>query len=266
MKQFPIILFITITLSVNAQTESTDTLSISKNITPATTPQQETTTIPHSPTYEYTPGHNTNNAQGANFTTKTFPGIHLTPGAANILDWKNGGIFVTGSAQTLQGLMNIQNGSINAYQQIGKLKIDIFGEATKYGYYRGLSTTYGYGGSLSYNINDHLSITTFGTYTTTPGFMTPGMAGYINTTNFGGYINYRINDHWGVKTGVHTYKSIMNNSWQTQPMVTPYFRLSNGQEIGIDIGSILYNLLINIHSGSFRGNPTIAPPTMQDMH
>ena len=69
---------------------------------------------------------------------------------------------------------------------------------------------------------------------------------------------------FGVKAGAQTYRSIMDNSWHTQPMVVPYFRLG-GNDIGIDVGGILYNIFVNANGGK-RSNPTIAPPGLKDMH
>ena len=47
-------------------------------------------------------------------------------------------------------------------------------------------------------------------------------------------------------------------------MVMPYFKLG-GSDIGIDVGGILYNILVNANGG-YRSNPTIAPPKFGDMH
>lgn len=132
----------------------------------------------------------------------------------------------------------------------------------KYGYFNGLTTSYGIGGSLSYRINDRLSVTMFGNYYTPTGNVNPAMAGYISLPSFGGYVDYRFSERWGVKVGAQSYRTSDTGRWHTQPMVIPYYRLSEKAEIGVDVGGILYNIIRSSRGKSFQnmGNPTIPPP------
>lgn len=269
MKKIFVLVFALLSISAYAQTEKGDTIAVSGNKIRVESPnfQAGGGTNNSGAHYDYTPPTDISSEKTFDLSKFRISGFEYTPGVAPIKNWGTGGIYATGSSTEYVGLMNVQSGSLNLWQQAGNFTFNVYGDAAKYGFYRGLSTTYGVGGSMTYDINDRIGITAFGSYTTTPGFGTPGMAGYINTTNFGGYLNYKIGDRWGVKVGAQTYRSIMNNGWQTQPMVIPYFKLGNGSELGIDVGGILYNILKNTHSGPFKGgNPTIAPPTMIDMH
>lgn len=192
------------------------------------------------------------------------PPMSFTPGIADIASWGSGGVYAAGGRANLPGLMGIESGSINFVQQMGPVTLSLFGSAEKYGWFRGLSTTYGFGGALSYRFSDNLSMTVFGSYNSPAGIMQPAMMGYVSAPVIGGYLDWRFHPHWGVKAGVQSYRSIAYGRWETQPMVIPYYRTSSGAEIGIDVGGILYQVIRSAASGSGSnwgnpGNPTIDP-------
>lgn len=177
--------------------------------------------------------------------------------------WRNGGLVGSVSSEVLPGMMGIESGGFALTQDFGKFSIAAYGEALKYGYYGGLSRSFGFGGSMTYRANEKLSFTLFGSYYTSPGFATPAMAGYMNIPTFGGYMDYKFNDHWGMKVGAQSYRSMYGNHWQTQPILTPYYRVSKDVELGIDVGGILYQLLELNKDKKMRhyGNPTMGPPS-----
>ncbi len=195
----------------------------------------------------------------------TLPPLGFTPGVANIASWGSGGVYADGGRAHLQGLMGIETGSVNFMQQMGPVTVTLFGSTTKYGYFRGLSTTYGFGGALTYRFSDNLSMTVFGSYNSAAGITQPAMMGYVSTPVFGGYLDWRFHPHWGVKAGAQSYRSIAYGRWETQPMVIPYYRTSSGAEIGIDVGGIIYQVIRSAASGNGSsnwgnpGNPTIDP-------
>lgn len=180
-----------------------------------------------------------------------------------IAGWGTGGVSAAMGAATMPGLMGVESGSVWIHQSIGALTLAASADAIKYGFFRGLETQYGFSGSLTYDFNDNLSATMFGSYHTAPhGFMTPAMMGYVAIPTLGGFMDWRINDRWGVKMGAQGYRSPINHQWELQPMVVPYFRLNKKTEIGVDVGGILYNL-IRWNTGKQIGrigNPTIPPP------
>jgi hypothetical protein len=199
----------------------------------------------------------------------------VLPGQATLMNWGGGGVVATGQQQSIPGLMGIESGNIALIQQLGDFTLTAHGAVSKYGYYRGLSTQWGFGGSLSYRVNDNLSFTAFGSYASNAGIYNPALVGNINSSMFGGYANYLFgNSHFGMKVGAQSYYSVFSQHWQAQPIVMPYYRTNGGAEIGVDVGGILYNVLrsaINgkkaLPNGSFNGsrNPTIDPrPTVLD--
>jgi len=191
------------------------------------------------------------------------PVFAFVPGVADIVSWGSGGVYASGSRENLPGLMGIESGALNFRQQIGAFTLTMFGSAVKYGYFRGLSTSYGFGGELSYRINDNLGITLFGAYYSPAGISQAAMMGNVNVSTFGGYVDWRFHEHWGVKVGARSYRSVAyGGRWETLPVVTPYYRTSGGAEFGVDLGGILYEVVRNASGKKWGGygNPTIGRP------
>lgn len=201
--------------------------------------------------------------------TSIFPAAERTfdakgyalPGKVIFPLWSDGAVIVSGSQTSMPGFMGIDNGRLSLVQNFGNLTLTAYGEANHYGYFRGMATSWGFGGSASYRFSERLSLTVFGSYNTSVGLPNPAMAGYVGVPTFGGYFDYRFSDHWGMKLGAQAYRSMVTNSWEAQPMATPYYRFDNGQEIGIDVGGILYNIIRNnSHKHIGPRNPTFGPP------
>jgi hypothetical protein len=193
----------------------------------------------------------------------------MAPGAGQIFRWDTGAIYAIGATENLPGMMGMESGAIVVDQQFENFLVSVYGGIDKIGYFRGLATSYNFGGSLTYDFTEQLGLTVFGQYyhTSAPNYrtVTPAMMGYIGTPAFGGYFNLRSNNgHWGVKLGAQSYQTLgPGNHWRTQPIVMPYYKLNNGAELGVDVGGILYNLLRSVKTESNwgqPGNPTIAPP------
>ncbi len=182
------------------------------------------------------------------------------PGIAGFHLWNGGDVYFTGGDMSLPGLMGIEQGSVNFTQTIGRLSINAFASANHYGYFRGLQTSYGFGGSASYQLTDRISLTVFGAYYSSPTPLNPSMAAYINGSNFGGYASFDLNEHWGISVGAQTTRSTVTNRWEAQPIVKPYYRFNRNVAFGVDMGGILYNLIKSNRRGYGRSNPTIGPP------
>ncbi|MGN0219227.1 MAG: hypothetical protein ACI4AX_02965 [Muribaculaceae bacterium] len=163
---------------------------------------------------------------------------------------------------SMPGLMAVESGRLALEQELGRFTLTAYGEALKYGYFRGLSTTYGFGGSLTYRASDRLSLTLFGSYYSPMRALTPAMAGYMNVPSVGAYADYSFSDRWGVKAGVQSYRSMITGRWETQPIVMPYFKVSGDHAIGVDVGGMLYQIIRSAASDSRNSysNPTIPPP------
>lgn len=192
------------------------------------------------------------------------PFRYSMPTDGRIFLWRNGGVFGNVSTASMPGLMGVESGSIIFMQQAGRFTFTAHADAAKYGYFNGLQTTFGYGGSIGYRFSDRVSMTLFGSYYTplNAGAMLPAVAGYTSVTNFGGYVNYQFSDHWGIKVGAQAYRRSDTGSFEAQPIAIPYYKISKNAEIGVDIGGMLYQILKGSGSSSHRMNPTIAPPKM----
>lgn len=208
------------------------------------------------PNFTYDAAHGTTN--NLPLTAPTFTPAAIHPG--QIATWHNGGLAGFTSSQSMPGMMGIESGRLSVGQNIGNFTFSIYGEANKYGFYRGLQTSLGFGGSLDYEINDRFGITLFGNYYTPTRGMHPAMAGYVSIPTFGGFLDYRISDRWGVQVGAQSYHSMMTRHWETQPIVTPYFKISKNKAISLPLGQIFYEVLRNTGSRHHINNPTLPPP------
>ena len=184
----------------------------------------------------------------------------VVPGVAPIASWNGGGFYASGGTASHLGMMNQAFGRLNFSQRFGRFSLTAFVAAEKYGYFRGLQTQYGFGGSMSYRFSDHWSMTLFGEYYSGANPLNPAQAGYFNAPRFGGYVSYDANEHWGVSVGAQSERSIMTNSWETRPIVMPYYKIGEAK-IGVDVGGILYEVLKD-YTGGHRGSPVIGPPRM----
>lgn len=184
-----------------------------------------------------------------------------TAGVADIASWSGGGLYASGSSMSMPGMMGVESGALSFRQDFGRLTFTGSVTATKYGYFRGLQTGYGFNGSLTYRISDRWSVTAFGAYSIGLTPMTPAMAGYMGAPSFGGYASYDINDHWGISVGAQATKSLVTNQWEAQPIVEPYYRINKDVKIGVNVGGILYNVVKDyMDKKNHGGSPVMAPP------
>jgi hypothetical protein len=261
-RSFLIVVMAVLCLRLCAQHEFADTLSIKINqpLTPTLTTHGDSIGDIKS-LYEY--GERFDEYQDS-VGRLTAPSIYFPafyPGQANLLQWGSGGIIAAGGTNSMPGLMGMESAVLNYYQRVGRFMFTAYGSATKIGYFRGLSTQWGYGGSLTYQASDNLSFTAFGSYATKAGFSQPALLGYADYPSFGGYANIRFGQsRFGVKVGAQSYYGLGSKHWQSQPIVMPYYRLANGAELGIDVGGILYNVLSNAFDKSKGYNPAMNAP------
>lgn len=184
-------------------------------------------------------------------------------GVADIASWGTGGVYASGSTMSMPGMMGLESGRINVSQSFGPVTVTAYASVTKMGYFRGLNTSYGFGGQIDYRINDRWSVTLFGSYSSPFAPLTPGMAGYMPMPNFGGYASFDISDRWGVSVGAQATRSPYTGRWEAQPIVMPYYKVNEKVSIGADVGGLLYGILHNYfesREGHGGVNPTIGPP------
>jgi hypothetical protein len=202
-----------------------------------------------------------------NETGNTIPGFFfplqyyssILPGQTTLANWSSGSLTAAGQTAVMPGMMAVDGGEIILRQQMGNFTLEAYGAANHYGYFRGLDTQWGAGGSLTYQVNDNLSLTAFGAYYTSTGIMQPAIMGYVNYPVYGGYANYRFNkSRFGIKVGAQSYYDPLRKAWEAQPIAMPYYHF-NGGDLGIDVGGILFQLLQDHNMKRNPGNPTIAP-------
>lgn len=177
----------------------------------------------------------------------------LYPNQATLFNWSDGGMIVNGLSTSYPGLMKIDSGSLGVYQKIGNLSYYVGGIANKYGYFKGVYTQYGINGCISYQFTSDLSLTAFGTYYFgRPPVMhnglplPPSMIGYYGVSRFGGYFDYRISERFGVKIGGQVVQRFGLNSYEFEPIATPYINAGSEKrkfKIELPVGQILYNAL-----------------------
>lgn len=250
-------------MNLSAQTEHPDSLSTA----PVATPSAALSTPAGSPHSEKpdteVPVYHPEADTSLPASTLTAPSFHYTmPQWGRIAAWDNGGLYGETSMLAMPGMMGMETGRLTLTQRFGNLSVSAYAAAVKYGYYGGLTRSLGFGGSISYDFNEHLGVTVFGSYYNNTSGLRPSIAGYMNLTTFGGYFDYSINNRWGVKVGGQSYRT-SSGEWHAQPIVMPYYRISKDAAIGIDVGGIIYNAVQQNrerHSHRQNYNPTIAPP------
>ncbi len=183
---------------------------------------------------------------------------NFTPGIATVGAWSTGNINAVGGTSSFPGMMGVESGMVMFSQRVGRFTVEGDVGAVKYGYYRGLRTMWGFGGSLSYDISDRVGVTLFGRYYTKPKLYQPAMLGFSPSQTFGGFMSLKLDDHWGVDVGAQSIMQQNTRNYRFEPIVTPYYKFNNNVKIGVNVGGILYNIFRS--SRQEFGNPTIAPP------
>ena len=259
-------------LVVEAQTEQRDSVGVDGGIVPFSpvdvdslrgVMRNEKSSIGYTPRYSGYHSLAERYPLTVNPLVYAVPNYSFTPGEANLYSWGSGGFYAEGASQNLTGMMGIESGALSFRQHIGALTLSMYGSAAKYGYFQGLSTSWGFGGSLSYQLNENVGVTLFGSYSSPIGIMQPAMMGYVGVSQFGGYVDWRFHPHWGVKVGAQSYRSMAyGGQWEMQPIVMPYYKAGNGVELGVDLGGILYQIMHEASGGKWGGykNPTIGQP------
>lgn len=174
---------------------------------------------------------------------------------AAISSWDNGSVTCSASRLSLPGLMGIERGRFSVSQRFGKLTLSGSVSAEKYGSFRRLDTSFGIHGSLTYHINDNISLTAFGSRYSASVFHSPAAMPYINQSAFGGYTSIMFNDIIGIDLGVQ--RTV--NPWTRQYENVPIARL-NIMGIGIDAGYLLKELVFDKIFDNTPHGPSIGPP------
>ena len=158
--------------------------------------------------------------------------------------WKNAYLGVVGSSYHLPGLLDTSSGAVTLYQDLGRWHFTASGIAEKYWmpWQRSLSTQYGFGGTMGYDVSDALSLHAFGYYYANRIQVGPAMSPFLNTTTFGGYADIRFSNAFGSKVGIRRYMNPMTGRWTNEPIVNPYIKIGDSK-IELPLGGLLKSLV-----------------------
>ena len=175
-----------------------------------------------------------------------------------------GPLSFVGSTQHYTGLMDIASGQIALRQQMGRFLFSASVMANKYWmpWQHDLTTQYGVGGAIGYQLTDAVSLHAFGQYYATNPILSPAYYPYVNTTNYGGYADIRFSSVFGTKLGVQRFQNPMTGQWTTEPIVNPYIKLGKDSKIELPLGSILKALVWGDRDNpmNYRPHPMSRPP------
>lgn len=178
-----------------------------------------------------------------------------------VASWRNGGVVAAASATSYPGMMAVESATLGIVQQAGNFTFTAYGGASKYGYFRGLSTQWRFGGSARWQFSQRVGVTLFGSYATgayRPG-MAPGVAEMLDMPSFGGYFSWDITDRFGIDMGAAAHRTNLSQ-WEVRPIFAPYYKVGDAK-LSVDVGGIVYELLRGAHEGpGNRHNPSFAPP------
>ena len=192
--------------------------------------------------------------------------VNTIQGGKLFTPWQGAAIIVSGGADSMPGLLDRESGALTLYQGVGRWGFSASALADKYrlvsmGF---LETRYGVGGTVSYWLNNVISLHAFGYYYPNSSLINPVVNPYLGTTNYGGYADFRLHKNFGVDAGVRRYLNPMTGKWVTDPIVNPYVKFNNGQKFGFDFGHLLKGLIWGHQDEMMpRGPVRMGPPQQQ---
>lgn len=141
------------------------------------------------------------------------------------------------------------------YQFNQRLSVSVSGGFSKQVGIMPVISTFGNMGTMvNYTINDHLSLHGFANFNANAYDMRQW------NVNYGAYLDWQASDHWGADIGVQRSQDYMGFE-HTQPIIRPYYKMSNGAKLGIDFGGLIQDAL-NKKKGIGAG-PGIMPSPKQ---
>lgn len=201
------------------------------------------------------------------YAPMTTMGFARTRTLGNIVTWNKG--FIEGGSQfdTMIGLMNRQQVTINIVQRYGNFSFALGASASKYALpvdgqlerqgIDAVQNQFGVYGFISYKFSDYVSATIYGQYVNNPFFHSMAAFPYITTSSYGGFITLQ-NSNVGVDLGVNNYYDPFSRSWQTDPIVRPSFKIGK-IKTNIDFGPVIKEGLIKLTGKKRQQGPIIMP-------
>ena len=183
-------------------------------------------------------------------------------GAAGIALWRGATLGFYGATDQKPGLMTTEMGSMMLHQDLGRWHITASGNVNKYWmpWQHMLSTQYGLGATVAYQLSDVVTLNAFGYYYANQLTVGPAMSPYVNSSTYGGYADIRFSKTFGTNLGVRRYVNPMTGKWDTEPIVNPYIKIGDSK-LEFPLGGILKTLIRGNDDAprQFRPHPMSQP-------
>ena len=165
-------------------------------------------------------------------------------GGAGFALWRGASLGFYGATDQKPGLMTTEMGMVTLRQDVGRWHFTASGNVNKYWmpWQHMLSTQYGLGGTVAYQLSDVVTLNAFGYYYANQLTVGPAMSPYVNSSTYGGYADIRFSKTFGTNLGVRRYVNPMNGKWTTEPIVNPYIKIGDSK-LEFPLGGILKTLI-----------------------
>lgn len=164
----------------------------------------------------------------------------IKQGAAGFRLWQGATLGFYGSTSQMPGLMNTETGSVMFNQSAGRWHFTASALANKYWmpWQRTLTSQYGFGGTIGYDLSETVSLHAFGYYYANQMQGGPAMTPYVSNTTYGGYADIRFSRTFGANMGVRRYLNPLSGKWTTEPIINPYIKIGDSK-IEFPLGALL---------------------------
>jgi len=171
-----------------------------------------------------------------------------------MVQFAHGEVFGSGGQTSVPGIGRFNNASLG-YRHIfnDRLSLQLRANAMKINMNHITGQAFSAGGRLTYRTSDRVAFNLFGSYDI-------GNSYGMSTDHYGVTMSLDMSERFGMEVGVQRYYNGMRGSWETVPVVIPYYNFDHFK-LGFDVGGVLYEVLRNAFFGKDRGGgPTIGPP------
>lgn len=184
-------------------------------------------------------------------------------GATGLALWQGAAMGFYGTTSQMPGMMTTEAGGMVLQQDMGRWHFTASGNVNKYWmpWQHMLTTQYGLGGTVAYDLSANVSLHAFGYYYAQQMMVNPAMSPYVNSTTYGGYADIRFSKNFGTNVGMRRYLNPMTGQWETVPIVNPYVKFNNGAKLELPLGDLLKEFIWRHqdHQREFRPHPMSHP-------
>lgn len=175
-----------------------------------------------------------------------------------IVNWNRFGMVADHRSENYPNLMEVRSAMMGVSRQGEHFSLTVYGEANKYLIPLQVTNQFGVGGSMSYRLNDHVSMTLFGMYYTSNPYFSMAAMPFTKTSRYGGYFTFE-GEKVGIDLGAERYYDAFAHRWVTTPIVTPSFKVSPKFKLQLPLGGLVREGLQRLFWGDRQSGPTIMP-------